>query len=85
MKAFSSAIIQALKDALSHIYWKKKDLRSFIYHTIENRTIVSTIDWENNTKNESIYQLIDRMLAREDIYREDLLRLFGWSRFDGNS
>lgn len=76
MKAFSSAAIIALKEALIHIYWKRQDLRDFVYHTIQNKAIVSTIDWGNNAKAESAHQLIDRMLAREDIYKEDLLRLF---------
>jgi len=76
MKTFMPAAIQALKEALTHIYWKKKELRSFVYHTIQNKAIVSTIDWDNNTKNESAFQLIDRMLAGEDIYKDDLLRLF---------
>jgi hypothetical protein len=76
MKQFSSNAIQALKEALTHIYWRKKDIRSFVYHTIQNKTIVSTIDWENNVKNESIHTLVDRMVARPDLYYDDLLRLF---------
>lgn len=76
MKQFSPSSIQALKEALTHIYWRKKDLRSFITHTIKNTTIIGTIDWNANVKYESACQLIDRMLARPDIYREDLLKLF---------
>ncbi len=76
MKTFSPAAIQALKEALTHIYWRKKDIRSFIYHTIHNKAIVSSIDWESNVKNESIHTLIDRMVARPDLYYDDLLRLF---------
>ena len=76
MKQFSSAAIQSLKEALTHIYWRKKDLRAFIYHTIQNKAIVSTIDWENSVKNESIHALVDRMMARLDLYYDDLLRLF---------
>jgi hypothetical protein len=76
MKQFSPAAIQALKEALTHIYWRKKDLKSFIYHTIQNKSIVTTIDWENNVKNESVHILVDRMVARQDIYYDDLLRLF---------
>jgi restriction endonuclease Mrr len=76
MKKYSSTAIQALKEALTNIYWTKKDLRGFIYHTIEEKAIVSTIDWGNNQKRESVYQLIDRMTGRPDIYDNDLLRLF---------
>jgi len=76
MRKFSSAAIQALKEALVHIYWRKKDLRSFVYHTIDNKPIVATIDWENNTKHESMSVLIDRMTQRLDLYEDDLLKLF---------
>lgn len=76
MHKFSSAAIQALKEALVHIYWRKKDLRSFVYHTINNKSIVATIDWANNTKHESVSVLIDRMAKRLDLYENDLLKLF---------
>jgi len=76
MKKYSPLAIQALKEALTHIYWRKKDIRSFIYHTIDNKAIISTIDWGSNVKHESISQLIDRMINRQDIYRNDLLNLF---------
>jgi hypothetical protein len=76
MKKYSPLAIQALKEALTHIYWRKKDIRSFIYHTIDNKAIISTIDWEANVKHESVSQLIDRMINRQDIYYNDLLNLF---------
>lgn len=76
MKKFSSQAVIALKEALKHIYWRKKDLKDFIYHTITNKVIVSTIDFQNERKEESISKLIDRMLNREDIYHDDILKLF---------
>lgn len=76
MKKFSPNAIQALKQALTHIYWRKKDLRSFVYHTVNNKAIIPTIDWENNYKHESVSQLVDRMATRLDIYNDDLLKLF---------
>ena len=76
MKKYSPSAIQALKEALTNIYWTKKDLRGFIYHAIEQNAIISTIDWTNNQKRESVYQLIDRMTDRLDIYNDDLLKLF---------
>lgn len=75
-KAIGPAALIALKLALSKIYWYKKDLRKFIEYTIENDSIIATIDWENNTKFESASQIIDRMNERIDIYMEDLLNLF---------
>ncbi len=76
MKKYSPSAILALKEALSNIYWRKKDLRSFIYHAINNKAIVSTVDWENNTKYENVSNLLDRMVTRTDIYNDDILSLF---------
>jgi hypothetical protein len=76
MKKLSSESILCLKEALVHIYWRKKDIRTFIYHTIKNNAIVTTIDWENSTKEVSVSVLIDRMVHRYDIYENDLFALF---------
>jgi hypothetical protein len=76
MKQFSGNALLALKEALTHIYWKKQDLRSFVYHTVENKLLISTIDWDNCKKAESAGVLVDRMAARPDLYETDLLRLF---------
>ena len=76
MKQFSPNAILALKEALTNIYWKKQDLRSFVYHSIENKLLIATIDWDNNKKAESAGILIDRMVARPDLYGKDLFRLF---------
>lgn len=71
----SARAILALKDALVNIYWRKKDLRQFIELTIENSLIISTIDWNGNSKYESVSELIDRMVKRQDMYQTDLLKL----------
>lgn len=76
MKKFSPNAILALKEALTHIYWKKQDLRSFVYHTIENKLFISTIDWDNNKKAESAGILVDRMVDRPDLFEKDLFTLF---------
>ena len=74
-KKISARAILSLKDALVNIYWRKKDLRQFIELTIENSLIVSTIDWTENTKYESVSELIDRMVKRQDVFQNDLLKL----------
>ena len=74
-KKLSAHSIIALKDALVTIYYRKKDLRQFIELTIENTALISTIDWAENLKYESVSQLIDRMVKRQDFYRTDLLKL----------
>ncbi len=74
-KKISVQTLLALKEALATIFWTKKDLRQFVELTIENALIVSTIDWNENTKFESVSQLIDRMAQRQDIYQSDILKL----------
>jgi hypothetical protein len=73
-KKISPQAIVALKEALSVIYWKKEDLQDFIKMSIDNKAIVGTINW-NVTKRESVKELIERMLNRQDIYKNDLLNL----------
>lgn len=75
-KKINPAALIALKEALSAIYWYKKDLRSFITYTLKNSAIVSTIDWQNNVKYHAVSELVDRMAARPDLYHDDLLSLF---------
>lgn len=75
IQKISTQAIIALKDALTNIYWRKKDLRQFIELTIENSAIVATIDWQELLKQESVSILIDRMVARQDLFQNDLLRL----------
>lgn len=74
-KKISVQALLALKEALATIFWTKRDLRQFISLTIENNLILSTIDWNENTKFESVSQLIDRMAKREDMYQSDILKL----------
>lgn len=82
-KKISPSALIALKDALSKIYWYKQDVRKFVEYTIKNDKITSTIDWINNTKYESISQLIERMNNRSDVYINDILNLlYQVSNFD---
>lgn len=74
-KKFSPASITALKEALINIYWKKQDLKNFLKLSLENDAILVTINWEYNKKFESVNELVDRMIARKDIYYDDLIRL----------
>lgn len=76
MKRLSPHAIIALKDALSVIYWKKGDIRRFCELTIVNNAIISTIDWVNPTKIESVSTLIDRMSSKQDMFENDLMLLF---------
>lgn len=49
MKQFSPEAISALKEALTHIYWKRKDIKTFVYHTMtsDNKTVLKKTIREN--------------------------------------
>ncbi|HEX7412852.1 MAG TPA: hypothetical protein VF411_02320, partial [Bacteroidia bacterium] len=73
-KKISPQAVLALKEALSAIFWKKEDLQDFVKLSIENNAIVGTINW-GGTKREAIKELIERMINRQDIYKNDLMHL----------
>ena len=73
-KKISPQAILALKEALAVIFWKKENLQDFLKLSLDNSAIVSHINW-SGTKRDSIKELIDRMLSRQDIYKGDLMNL----------
>lgn len=70
----SGAALIALKEALTYIYWKKDDLKLFIYHTIHHKSFVDTLDM-TKYKREIAGEIVDRMSNRLDLYFDDLLLL----------
>jgi hypothetical protein len=73
-KKLNPAAIIALKEALSQIYWYKKDLRSFLINTLSNSSILASINWDDYKRN--ISDSIVETLARNERYHDELLRLF---------
>lgn len=73
-KKISPTAILALKEALSVITWKKEDLRDFLKLSMDNSTIISTINW-SGTKRESVKELVERMINRPDLYQKDMMNL----------
>jgi hypothetical protein len=74
MKKLSSVAINALKNALTAIYWYKSDLRSFLDHTITNKQILSYLDW-NDYKRNICSRLVDLLVKNEEKTQNDLLKL----------
>lgn len=68
------AAIVALKDALTSLYWYKKDLRSFLSGTIEDPNLLGGINW-NDYKRNIVGLVVDRMAKREDRYQSILIRV----------
>lgn len=73
-KRLSPAAIQALKEALSSIYWYKSDLRSFLQNSIGDRRLVSSLDWDSY-KRQVVSDLIDDLCANQDGNLAGLTRL----------
>lgn len=75
MKKISPMVITVLKDALSTIFWEKKDLRAFLISSIGQRELINSYNWADQTKYQTISELIDTLVEQEACYQNDLLKL----------
>jgi len=73
-KKVASGAIVAMKEALTHLYWYKSDLRSFLTSCLRDPRILSTLDWSDYKRNIAA-NLIDRMDKNQDLFQPDLLNL----------
>lgn len=73
-KRISPAAVQALKEALSLVYWYKSDLRSFLSHCIADPAILSRLNW-NEYKRNIVATLVDHLKRNEEVYQRDITRL----------
>lgn len=73
-KKIAAAAIQSLKEALTHAYWYKSDLRSFLTHTVNDPSVLSRLNW-NEYKRNIVGSLVDFFARNEDVYQRQLLRL----------
>ena len=74
-KKLNSAAIIALKEALSLVYWFKKDLRSFLINTLQDTSILGKINWDDYKRNIA-NQVVETLARNEGQYQDELLRLF---------
>lgn len=72
-KIAPSALI-ALKEALTHIYWFKSELRSFLSHTLSDPSILSRLNWEDYKRN-IVGTLVNYLAHNEEVYQLDIVRL----------
>lgn len=73
-KRIAPAAINALKEALTNIYWYKSDLRSFIMNTISDTNLLAKLDW-NDYKRNIVTLLVNYLARNQDTHQNDLLRL----------
>lgn len=73
----SPSAINALKKALTYIYWYKNRLKSFLEHTLDNRELLVVYDWsdEDTYKRHIVSDLVDRLKKKEEQYQDELLNL----------
>lgn len=73
-KVVSPVAINALSEALTHIYWYKSELRSFLMQVISDITILSKLNWEDYKRN-IVSSLVTFLAKHQETYKNDLLRL----------
>ncbi|MCG7861595.1 MAG: hypothetical protein JAZ18_04290 [Candidatus Thiodiazotropha endolucinida] len=73
-KTIAPAAIQALKEALTLVYWYKSELRSFLSHCISDPGILSRVNWEEYKRN-IVATVVDHLAMNEEVYQRDLIRL----------
>lgn len=82
MKKISPAALNSLKDALSVVYWYKRELRSFLTNCLTDDAILARLDWQDYKRN-IVDELVDHLAKRQSAYLRDLLRLMSEvARFD---
>lgn len=73
-KKIAPAALQALKEALTYIYWYKPDLRSFLTQCLDDPSLLSRLNWQEYKRN-IVANLVDFLARNEDRYQRQLLRL----------
>ncbi|HDR4694084.1 restriction endonuclease [Bacillus cereus] len=73
-KVVSPAAINALKESLTSIYWFKKDLKSYLFHSLSEPEILNRLDWDDYKRN-VVSNLIDYLASNQEKYKDVLLFL----------
>jgi len=66
--------IQALKDALSAVFWFKSDLRSYLSTALEDKQLLAGVNWDDY-KWSIVDVVVDRMVQRSERYQAALVQL----------
>ena len=71
-KQINPAAIIALKEAISLIYWYKRDLRCFLINTLQDSAILSNVNWDDYKRNIAD-RLVETLVRNENRYQDELL------------
>lgn len=74
VKRVSPAVLHPLKEALTHAFWFKKDLRAFLTSCLGRDELVAQLDW-TDYKRPIVAQLVDSLAANQHRYFDELLNL----------
>ena len=67
----SPIALQALQDALTHVYWYKQDLKRFLIAGLGGTTLVSRVNWDN-PKRQIVTDLMEILCSDQDRYLGEL-------------
>ncbi len=73
-KKIAPAAIQALKEALTLVYWYKSELRSFLSQSLSDPKVLSRLNWDDYKRN-IVATLVDHLSLNEEVYQLDIIRL----------
>ncbi len=73
-KRISPAAINALKEALSTVYWYKSDLKRFLITSLGPGFVVNKLDWDDNKRN-IVGRLVDSLARDEARHQAALIQL----------
>ncbi|TKH07592.1 hypothetical protein FC678_22625 [Peribacillus simplex] len=73
-KVISPAAINALKEALTCVYWYKRDLRSYLLHSVREPNILGRLNW-GDVKRNIVSDFVDFLAENQETYKEELLYL----------
>ncbi len=73
-KRLSAVAINELKDALTTIYWYKRDLQSFLQNCISDASVFSNVNW-SSYKRQIASDAVDALCSDQDRYLGDLRKL----------
>lgn len=73
-KTISPPAVHALKEALTHVFWYKKDLRAFVAQTLHDPSLMGRVAWTGYRRN-AVTSLVDYMARNQGKHQDDLLAL----------
>ncbi len=73
-KRVNTSILKPLKEALSLVFWYKKDLREYLSVVLPDVGLVGHLDWTDYKRN-IVARLVETMAANQGKYLDELLTL----------